>query len=65
LRRTSAGIALRVRDDGCGIRDRSGVPRREGFGLRSMRGRAAALGGSFAVRGCRGGGTEVEVVLPG
>jgi signal transduction histidine kinase len=65
LRRSAAGISLRVRDDGCGIRDRSGVPRREGFGVRSMRGRAAALGGSFAVRAGSGGGTEVEVLLPG
>jgi signal transduction histidine kinase len=64
LTRTAAGNALRVRDDGCGIRDRTGVPRREGFGLRSMRGRAAALGGSFAVRDCSGGGTEIEVLLP-
>jgi signal transduction histidine kinase len=64
LRQTAVGISLRVRDDGCGMHDRSGVPRREGFGLRSMRGRAAALGGSFAVRPRDGGGTEVEVLLP-
>ena len=65
LRRTWSGISLRVRDDGCGIRDPSGVPRREGFGVNSMRSRAAELGGSFAVRPRSGGGTEVEVLLPG
>jgi signal transduction histidine kinase len=63
LRNGSAGVALRVVDDGCGIgADGEAAP--EGFGLRSMRERAAALGGHLSVRPARRGGTELEVVLP-
>jgi signal transduction histidine kinase len=63
LRSRSTGVALRVVDDGCGIgADGEAAP--EGFGLRSMRERAAALGGHLSVRPARRGGTELEVVLP-
>jgi signal transduction histidine kinase len=64
LRHTGSGIALRVVDDGCGIAGADLVPAPEGFGLRSMRERAAALGGQLNVRQPRLGGTELEVVLP-
>jgi signal transduction histidine kinase len=64
LSQTSEGLALRVRDDGRGIRDAAPAAAREGFGLSSMRERAAALGGRLIVRQRSGGGTEVEVVLP-
>ncbi len=64
LRHTDTGIALRVVDDGCGIAGTDLVPAPEGFGLRSMRERAAALGGQLNVRQPRMGGTELEVVLP-
>jgi signal transduction histidine kinase len=61
LRRTPAGVVMRIRDDGCGI----ALPRtREGFGIRSMRERAATLGGSFTVHRPSAGGTELEVILP-
>jgi len=63
LRSGSAGVALRVVDDGCGI-GTEGEAAPEGFGLRSMRERAAALGGHVRVRPARRGGTELEVVLP-
>jgi len=64
LRQTETGIALRVVDDGHGIAGADLVPTPEGFGLRSMRERAAALGGQLNVRQPRLGGTELEVVLP-
>ncbi len=64
LGQTSEGLALRVRDDGRGIRDAAPAAAREGFGISSMRERAAALGGRLTVRQRSGGGTEVEVVLP-
>jgi signal transduction histidine kinase len=64
LRETETGIALRIIDDGCGIGGADLLPAPEGFGLRSMRERAAALGGQLNVRQPRMGGTELEVVLP-
>lgn len=63
LKRRGTGLVLRVVDDGCGIFD----PRRgrapEGFGLTSMRERAASVGGQLTVRPHKRG-TEIEVVLP-
>lgn len=64
LRRTRDGLALRVQDDGRGIRRSGSSPAPEGFGLRSMRERAAMLGGDLNVRERSGGGTELELVLP-
>ena len=64
LRQLGTGISLRVVDDGRGIAGADLVPAPEGFGLRSMRERAAALGGQLNVRQPRRGGTELEVVLP-
>jgi signal transduction histidine kinase len=64
LRQADGGLALRIVDDGCGIPigDRGATP--EGFGLRSVRERAGALGGHLTVRPAAQGGTELEVVLP-
>jgi signal transduction histidine kinase len=64
LSQTSDGLALRVRDDGCGIRGAAPAASHEGFGLRSMRDRAATLGGQLTVRERSRGGTELEVLLP-
>jgi signal transduction histidine kinase len=64
LRQAETGVALRVVDDGRGILGADLVLSPEGFGLRSMRERAAALGGQLNVRQPRLGGTELEVVLP-
>ena len=49
------GVALRVVDDGCGIAQAHSDPVHDGFGLRSMRERAAALGGLRARRTGRTG----------
>lgn len=62
LRRADTGVTLRVVDDGCGIGDVDAAS--EGFGLRSMRERADALGGYLTLRRLRKRGTELEVVLP-
>ena len=64
LRRAEGGVALRVVDDGCGIPTSDCGATPEGFGLRSMRERAGALGGHITVRQIPQGGTELEVVLP-
>ena len=64
LQRVDGGVALRVVDDGCGIAVDERGAAQEGFGLRSMRERAGALGGSMTVRAAPRGGTELEVVLP-
>jgi signal transduction histidine kinase len=64
LRRTCSGVALRVCDDGRGITGPRPAVRADGFGLRNMRERAAALGGSLTVTQRRAGGTELEVVIP-
>lgn len=64
LTHTETGTALRVVDDGRGIAGADQALATEGFGLRSMRERAAALGGQLHVRQPRTGGTELEVVLP-
>jgi signal transduction histidine kinase len=64
LRQTSEGLALRVRDDGRGIGGAAPRASGEGFGLRSIRERAAILGGELTVRERSRGGTELEVLLP-
>ena len=56
-------MRLRVVDNGVGF-DAGGAPENGGgFGLESMRGRAAALGADFHLRSEVGGGTTVEVEL--
>jgi PAS domain S-box-containing protein len=55
-------IRLEVRDDGNGIRFASGES--SGRGLRSMRSRARAIGGSLEVGPTADGGTLVSCVLP-
>jgi signal transduction histidine kinase len=64
LTHSDRGVALRVVDDGCGIPQTHSDSSHDGFGLRSMRERAAALGGSLRVAPAKRGGTELEVVLP-
>lgn len=61
LVRDGALVRVTVSDDGAGIRDRGGTG---GLGLRSMRSRAAELGGSLAVASTSGQGTTVTAELP-
>lgn len=55
---------LSVRDDGCGIADRTLADGKSGhFGLVGMRERAARIGGKLTVVGIASGGTEVALVV--
>lgn len=60
LGRRGAALVLRVADDGCGI-----APGADGTGLRGMRERAALVGAELSVRRRDGGGTVVELAVPG
>lgn len=54
-----------VEDDGLGIEaTRASATPATGFGLATMRERAAEIGGTLTVRGRPEGGTVVEIVLP-
>jgi signal transduction histidine kinase len=55
-------VLIEVSDDGCGF-DPAAVGR-EHFGLRSMRGRAADLGGRLEVTSAPGRGTVLRVEVP-
>ncbi|MDQ7842274.1 MAG: HAMP domain-containing protein [Armatimonadota bacterium] len=57
-------IVVAVEDDGVGIGGKAAPPT-AGFGLQTMRERAEAIGGTMTVGVRAGGGTVVEVVLPG
>ncbi|AXI81527.1 HAMP domain-containing sensor histidine kinase [Peterkaempfera bronchialis] len=59
LRRTPAGVALRIRDDGRGL-GRS----KEGSGIRGMRERALFVSADFTISTMDGGGTEVSLHVP-
>jgi signal transduction histidine kinase len=60
LLRRGAHLLLRVSDDGRGIIDAE----RSGFGLCTMRARAASLGGQLNAHPRAEGGTELELVVP-
>lgn len=60
LKRASAGHSLRVIDDGSGI---GAAVATEGFGIRTMRERAAVLGGSLSFSNRRSRGAELEVLF--
>ncbi len=64
IRREGGRELLRVRDDGCGIPGGDSGAMPEGFGLRSMRDRAAGFGGGLRIRRGNGCGTELELTLP-
>ncbi|WP_327420552.1 HAMP domain-containing sensor histidine kinase [Streptomyces sp. NBC_01230] len=59
VRRTPAGVELRVRDDGRGI---NGAP--EGAGISGMRERALLIGADLSLDATRDGGTEVRLTVP-
>jgi len=56
------GIALRVKDDGVGLRD--GHNGNEGMGMRIMAHRASMIGGTFNARPNAEGGTVISCELP-
>ncbi len=58
--KTGRDLLMTVTDDGCGITDAY----RCGMGVRTMRARAAALGGWLTARPRVGGGTELQLVAP-
>ena len=62
--RSSSGLELSVIDDGRGLSDRVGRVAAEGFGIASMRDRAAVLGGQLTIHRPAGGGTELVVRIP-
>jgi signal transduction histidine kinase len=60
LSRSPRRVILEVTDDGAGVA--AGAP--EGLGFASMRGRAAAVGGTLTIRSAPGAGTTVRLALP-
>lgn len=60
----AGAIYLEVNDDGTGFDVEAAESKETGFGLRSMRERVAALGGTFACESALGRGTRIEVVVP-
>jgi signal transduction histidine kinase len=59
---TPNSVTLRITDDGTGFDPKQ--PPGNGFGLQSMQGRLAALGGSVSVESKPGEGTRVEGICP-
>ena len=59
LSRQGTGLALRVADNGHGLRDAA-----EGAGIRGMRERALLVAGQLTISARIGGGTEVRLVVP-
>jgi NarL family two-component system sensor histidine kinase LiaS len=57
----TGAVTLIVKDDGCGFEPSA---QHGGLGLHSMRERAEALGGSFAIESAPGRGARIEVTLP-
>ena len=53
-------LVMRITDDGWGITDSQG----SGMGLRTMRARAAALGGHLSAHSGPAGGTQLELTVP-
>jgi signal transduction histidine kinase len=56
--------ALSVADDGSGLPSEPEIAAQDGFGLTSMRERAAAIGAEWSIRSRRGAGTSVIVRIP-
>ena len=56
------GLRLQVDDDGVGFDPTA--TESAGFGLMTMRERAAAMGGEFHLRSAPDEGTRIEVIVP-
>jgi signal transduction histidine kinase len=66
LEYTASHLSVSVRDDGCGIDPQVVESGRDGhFGLSGMRERAERIGASLKVLSRIGGGTEVDLRVPG
>jgi signal transduction histidine kinase len=66
LERRGIGVAVRIRDDGAGfdLHSPDAAPEAGHIGLMSMRERAEAAGGRFALTSEPGEGTTVEFWMP-
>ncbi|HEU4494134.1 MAG TPA: PAS domain S-box protein [Rubrobacteraceae bacterium] len=62
LERDAQGITLEVSDDGVGFDPEASFPGH--LGLKSMRERAARVGGALRIRSTRGEGTSIRVRIP-
>ena len=56
------GVSLEISDDGCGFDSSASHPGH--FGIESIRGRAAAIGGDLMITSAAGSGTSVRVEVP-
>jgi len=67
LSRSSTELVMAVTDDGIGLDSASGATgrRRPGLGMVTMRERTQAVEGRFEIARAPGGGTRVEVRVPG
>jgi signal transduction histidine kinase len=72
LLESKGAVSLVVSDDGVGfsveggpVKQQGGRFARAGLGLRTMRERVEALGGSFRIQSSPGMGTKVQVLVPG
>ncbi len=63
LKRTNAGICLRIGDNGKGFNP-AAIDQSVGHGLQNMRARAQELGGSFDLQTAPGQGASVQVEIP-
>lgn len=59
----SGEVEIMIEDDGQGF-DVAALDPHRGFGLRSMKGRAEAVGAHFEVKSWPGGGTKVVILVP-
>jgi PAS domain S-box-containing protein len=64
LRQENAHITLSVEDNGIGIPSTQDANRPDGNGLKIMRERAEAFGGTLRVTSIPGQGTKIEAVIP-
>jgi signal transduction histidine kinase len=61
LSRRGANAVLAIEDDGCGFDARGSS---SGNGLRNMRGRVSAIGGTLRIRSANGKGTKLRFTFP-